>query len=72
MVDESAAEAIRRAYDEGGEPAGIVEFKRLFPLISDAKAGELVRIIAGWTPPEPKGEGQPGGRRRRPTKARTG
>src|SRR3954462_3018956 len=48
-VDEPTAEAIRRAYDEGGELSGIVEFRRHFPLIADhAKAGECVRIIAGW------------------------
>ena len=51
-VDEATAEAIRRAYDEGGELSGIVEFRRHFPLIADnAKAGECVRIIAGWKPP---------------------
>ena len=50
-VDEATAEAIRRAYDEGGELAGVVEFRRHFPLITDnAKAGECVRIIAGWHP----------------------
>ena len=50
-VDEPTAEAIRRAFDEGGELSGIVEFKRHFPLISDhAKACECVRIIAGWKP----------------------
>ena len=50
-VDEATAEAIRRAYDEGGELAGVVEFRRHSPLITDnAKAGECVRIIAGWTP----------------------
>ena len=48
-VDDATAEAIRRAYDEGGELSGIVEFRRHFPLITDhAKAGECVRIIAGW------------------------
>jgi hypothetical protein len=48
-VDESTAEAIRRAFDEGGELSGIVEFRRHFPLITDnTKAGECVRIIAGW------------------------
>ena len=48
-VDEATAEAIRRAFDEGGELAGVVEFRRHFPLITDnAKAGECVRIIAGW------------------------
>jgi hypothetical protein len=51
-VDEATAEAIRRAYDEGGELSGIVEFRQHFPLITDnAKAGECVRIIAGWQPP---------------------
>ncbi|MFL5334253.1 MAG: hypothetical protein ACJ8H8_13950 [Geminicoccaceae bacterium] len=50
-VDEPAAEAIRRAYDEGGELSGIVEFRRHFPLITDnAKAVECVRMIAGWQP----------------------
>ena len=49
VVDEATAEAIRSAYDEGGELSGIVEFRRHFPLITDnAKAGECVRIIAGW------------------------
>ena len=67
-VDEATAEAIRRAYDEGGELSGIVEFRRHFPLITDnAKAGECVRIIAGWTPladrsPQPA---RPGRARRR-------
>ena len=50
-VDEATAEAIRRAYDEDGELAGVVAFRRHFPLITDnAKAGECVRIIAGWKP----------------------
>src|SRR3954453_2882111 len=49
--DEPTAEAIRRAYEHGGEFAAAVEFKRHFPLISDnAKARECVRIIAGWQP----------------------
>ena len=50
-VDEATAKAVRRAYDEGGELSGIVEFRRHFPLITDhAKAGQCVRIIAGWKP----------------------
>jgi hypothetical protein len=50
-VDQPTAEAIRRAFDEGGELSGIVEFKRHFPLISDhAKARECVRIIVSWKP----------------------
>src|SRR5690242_13147205 len=48
-VDEATAEAIRRAWHEGGELSGIVEFKRHFPLISDhEKARMCVRIIVGW------------------------
>src|SRR4051794_24408150 len=35
VVDEPTAEAIRRAYDVGGELSGIVEFGRHFPLITD-------------------------------------
>jgi hypothetical protein len=46
-VDEATAAAIRRAYDEGGELSGIVEFRRHFPLITDnAKAG----IACGLSP----------------------
>ena len=57
IVDEATAEAIRRAYDEGGELSGVVEFRRHFPLITDhAKAGECVRIIAGWKPGPAQGE----------------
>jgi hypothetical protein len=67
VVDEATAEAIRRAYDEGGELSAIVEFRRHFPLISDnAKAGECVRIIAGWRKmPEqpPRGARPPRARR---------
>src|SRR4051794_17893851 len=51
VVDEPTADAIRRAYEDGGELSAIVEFKRHFPLIDDhAKARECVRIIAGWQP----------------------
>jgi hypothetical protein len=53
-VDEPTAEAIRRAHDEG-ELSAIVEFRRHFPLITDhAKAGECVRIVAGWKPRPPQ------------------
>jgi len=59
-VDEPTAEAIRRAYDEGGELSSIVEFKRHFPLIADhAKARACVRVIVGWKP-LPAKEQQPG------------
>ena len=57
VVDEATAEAIRRAFEEGGELSGIVEFRRHFPLITDhAKAGQCVRIIAGWKRMPPQGE----------------
>jgi hypothetical protein len=50
-VDEPTAEAIRRAFNEGGELSGIVEFQRHFPLISDhANTRMCVRVIAGWKP----------------------
>jgi len=57
-VDEPTAEAIRRAWHDGGELAGVVEFQRHFPLIADhAKARECARMIAGWIPPPaPEGE----------------
>ncbi|MFL5333311.1 MAG: hypothetical protein ACJ8H8_09050 [Geminicoccaceae bacterium] len=48
-VDEPTAEAIRRAYNEGGELSGVVEFQRHFPLIADhAKARMCVQMIVGW------------------------
>ncbi len=49
-VDEATADAIRLAYDEGGELAGVVEFRRHFPLIDSAHARDCVRQIAGWRP----------------------
>ncbi len=55
IVDDATAEAIRRAYNEEGELAGVVEFRRHFPLITDAAlARDCVRRIVGWRPlPEP-------------------
>ena len=48
-VDEPTAEAIRRACEEGGELAGVVELRRRFPLISDNNQARLcVRAIASW------------------------
>jgi hypothetical protein len=50
-VDEPTAAAIRRAFDDGGELAGVVELRRHFPLIADnAHARLCVRAIAGWKP----------------------
>ncbi len=48
-VDEVAAEAIRRAYEESGELAGVVELRRHFPLIADnPDVRAFVKTIAGW------------------------
>ena len=50
-VDEPTAEAIRRAYHEGGELAGVVELRRHFPLLANNENARLcVRAIAGWRP----------------------
>jgi hypothetical protein len=51
IVDEETAAAIRRAWEEGGELAGVVELRRRFPLITDtAHARRCVRAIVGWAP----------------------
>ena len=48
VVDEETAAAIRRAWEEGGELAGVVELRRHLPLIADnAQARRCVRAIAG-------------------------
>ena len=50
-VNESTAEAIRRAYTEGGELSAVVELRRHFPGITDnANARRCVRMIASWQP----------------------
>ncbi len=49
MVDEETADAIRRAWDEGGELSAVVELRRHFPLISDGEnARRCVRSIVSW------------------------
>jgi hypothetical protein len=54
MVDEATAEAIRRAYEEGGEFAAAVELRQRFPGITDNdNARRCVRAIIGWTPLPP-------------------
>jgi hypothetical protein len=51
VVDEETAAAIRRAWEEGGELAGVVALRRRFPLITDdAQARRCVRAIVGWAP----------------------
>ncbi len=60
VVDEETAEAIRRAWEEGGELAGVVELRRHFPLISDnAQARRCVRAIVGWAPRPASGQERP-------------
>jgi hypothetical protein len=50
-VDESTAEAIRRAYTESGEFAAVAELRQHFPGITDnANARLCVRAIASWQP----------------------
>jgi len=60
-VSELVAEAIRRAYEAGGELSGVVELRRHFPGISDSENARLcVRTIASWTPlPAPLRSGVP-------------
>ena len=58
-VDELTAEAIRRAYEDGGELAGVVELRRHYPLLVDNIHARLcVRAIASWRP-APKENGRP-------------
>ena len=65
-VDEGSAEAIRQAFEQGGELSAVAELRRRFPLITDnTEARRCVRTIAGWTP-LPKAT--PAGGRRQPGK----
>jgi hypothetical protein len=50
-VDEISAEAIRRAFDERGELAAVVELRRLFPgIVDNEQAALCARTIASWEP----------------------
>lgn len=50
-VDDIAAEAIRQAYEEGGELSGVAELRRYFPLVQDNDQARMcVRMIASWKP----------------------
>ena len=62
VVDEETAAAIRRAWEAGGELAGVVELRRHFPLIADnAQARRCVRAIVSWgQPPRPAPEQEEG------------
>jgi hypothetical protein len=51
VVTEAEAAAIRAAFDRGGELSAAVEFRRLFPGVTDmAEARECARTIAAWEP----------------------
>ena len=48
-VDEETAAAIRRAWDEDGELAAVVELRRHFAAITDGEdARRCARTIVGW------------------------
>jgi hypothetical protein len=50
-VTEAEADAIRAAFDAGGEFSAAIELRRIFPGITDTtRARECARIIAGWSP----------------------
>ena len=50
-VSVTQADAIRAAYERGGELAAAVELRQRFPgIFSNAQARECARIIAGWKP----------------------
>jgi hypothetical protein len=71
-IDDLTAEAIRRAFDEGGELSAAVELRRHFPgIIDNANARRCARAIAGWTPIPPLAAETSQGRRlqRRSTRA---
>jgi hypothetical protein len=60
-VCESEAEAIRHAYEAGGETSAVVELRRHFPIIADNENTRLcVRTIASWTPLPPRPRGRRG------------
>ena len=70
VVSEEVAEAIRRAYEEGGEFAAAIELRRHFRGITDNEnARRCARIIASWTPLPPPPSQPPKKARRRRTGA---
>jgi len=62
IVDEETAEAIRRAWDEGGELSAVAELRRHFAALTDGdNARRCVHAIVGWAQrPEPDSGEQPG------------
>ncbi len=64
MVSDADAAAIRAAHQQGGDPAGAAELRRLFPGVPGTRALEQARAIAAWRPPPAKPPA-PAGRPRR-------
>ena len=55
VIDNAAADAIRQAYEQGGELSAAVELRRHFPGITDnAEARRCVRSIVQWRPCHPR------------------
>jgi hypothetical protein len=51
VVSETEADAIRSAFQQGGEFSAAIELRRLFPGIPDNdEARDCARAIAGWKP----------------------
>jgi hypothetical protein len=51
LVSAEAADAIRAAFDQGGELSAAIELRRLFPGVTDnAEARECARTTAVWEP----------------------
>ena len=44
-VDNTTAETIRRAFEDDGEMAAVIEFRRHFPLIQDGAPRPFVRPL---------------------------
>jgi hypothetical protein len=54
-VDDATAEAIRTAFDQGGELSAVVELRRHFPGITNPEQARVcVRTIAAWKPLPPQ------------------
>ncbi|MGI4940077.1 MAG: hypothetical protein ACRYHQ_05860 [Janthinobacterium lividum] len=51
VVDPATADAIHQTFNEDGELAAIVEFRRHYPLLANNEhARTCVHTIAGWQP----------------------
>lgn len=54
VVDPAATAAIHQTFNEDGELAAIVEFRRRYPLLANNEhARTCVHAIAGWQPVVP-------------------